>query len=265
MPDAPVIVLLPGLDGTGRMFGPFAHALAAQYDVRVLRYPTDAALGYEALTRLVRAELPTACRFFIVAESFAGPIGCALAAQRVPGLAGLVLCASFASSPLPWLRPIAPWLRFAPVRAVPLQLISWLLLGRWSTPALVDELRRALHEVEPAVLRQRAQVALTANAVAPTQHTGVPVLYLQAGSDRLVPRSAARRLRGTFPEIEVVRVAGPHFLLQAEPLRCAGLVIEFVQRSAASAQRRLASSGTESAAPDELAPAKPGGTTPRRP
>lgn len=229
-------MLLPGLDGTGRMLEAFANELAGQYDVRILRYPPDAVWGYEALTRFVQATLPSDRAFYLVAESFSGPIGCSLAAQRTPGLAGLVLCASFVSSPLPLLRPLAGLLRFAPVRAVPVRLLSWLLLGRWSTPALVAALGQALAEVQPAVLRERARAALSAPARAAPTGECLPLLYLQADSDRLVPPSAARRLRAAFPGAEVLRLPGPHFLLQAEPTRCALLVSQFVQRTGAPDQ-----------------------------
>jgi pimeloyl-ACP methyl ester carboxylesterase len=262
MTDAPLIVLLPGLDGTGRLFGEFADRLSAQHEVRVLRYPADEALGYEALTRWVQAALPAERRCVLVAESFSGPIGCALAAQRMPGLIGLVLCASFSSSPLPWLRPLAGMLRFAPVRAVPMRLLAWVLLGRWATPPRVAGLRSVLAEVEPAVLRRRAQAALTASETLAPPAPAVPVLYLQATADRLVRRGAARRLRASFPATEVLRVPGPHFLLQAEPERCARLVSEFVRRAVVAVRREAGE--TQPAISSPVARENPGAMAPDR-
>ena len=54
---APTLVLLPGLDGTGKLFTRFLDALKASnddVDTRVIAYPTDRPLGYEALEARVR-------------------------------------------------------------------------------------------------------------------------------------------------------------------------------------------------------------------
>src|SRR5262245_41048704 len=70
----PTLVLLPGLDGTGKLFGPFVERAHATFDVKVVEYPADERLGYPELEALVGRGLPTSGPFFLVAESFSGPI-----------------------------------------------------------------------------------------------------------------------------------------------------------------------------------------------
>ena len=97
--------MLPGLDGTGALLEDFAAALAGHFDVEVIAYPHDELLGYSQLCGLVRMRLPQQ-DYVLIAESFSGPVGLALAAERPAGLKALVLCASFARIDLPAPREI---------------------------------------------------------------------------------------------------------------------------------------------------------------
>jgi pimeloyl-ACP methyl ester carboxylesterase len=141
-------VLLPGLDGTGRLMQEFVEALGPEAEVQVVSYPPDRVLGYAELVEFVRDALPLNRSYLLVAESFSGPVGCALAATRPKGLVGLVLCASFASTPFPALRRLSFLLRFAPAHAVPAAALAILLLGRWSSP-------HSLRHLVPRFVRSR--------------------------------------------------------------------------------------------------------------
>jgi pimeloyl-ACP methyl ester carboxylesterase len=115
----PTLVLLPGLDGTGQLFAEFVKVLGPHIDTLVVPYPKDRALGYDELETLVLAALPTAGPFVVLGESFSGPLAIRIAARAPPGLAAVILSASFAKNPYPWLgwaRPLAAWL---PLKALP--------------------------------------------------------------------------------------------------------------------------------------------------
>jgi hypothetical protein len=56
----------------------------------------------------------------------------------------------------------------------------------------------------------------------------LPVLYLRAAEDRLVPRSAAAVLT-MAPQIRLIDIEGPHFLLQARPSATAAHVEAFLR------------------------------------
>src|SRR4051794_30694541 len=119
--DAPLLLLLPGMDGTGRLFARFARALEVYFETRVVAYPLDEALDYDAL--LARIAIPSG-PFVVVAESFSGPIGIALAAARHASMRALVLAGSFARSPWPqvpaWLSVLvrSPLFAAPPPRAI---------------------------------------------------------------------------------------------------------------------------------------------------
>jgi pimeloyl-ACP methyl ester carboxylesterase len=49
------------------------------------------------------------------------------------------------------------------------------------------------------------------------REVSVPVLYLRAKYDRVVPRSASALIARCLPRLKVIELDGPHFLLQALP------------------------------------------------
>jgi pimeloyl-ACP methyl ester carboxylesterase len=220
------IVILPGLDGTGQLLSDFIPHLGAEVDPQVVTYPADRELGYEELAAFVIRALPNGKPFVLVAESFSGPVAVRVAMQHPSGLVGIVFCASFVSSPLPALRRFAALLRFAPVGAIPAQMLAAVLLGRWSSRSHVAHLRGALAAVQPRVLRARAHAALT-SAEVPDACIHVPVLYLRAESDRLISGASVQRLRRAAASVTVATISAPHFLLQAAPEACAAAIRSF--------------------------------------
>ena len=226
-----VLLVLPGLDGTATLHAAFIDAVSAAFDrVTVISYPPDQLLDYTELEALVRTKLPTVERFVLLGESFSGPIALSIAACPPSNLAGVVLSTTFAESPNALLSPFSSLTRLAPVRSFPVPLLSWLLLGRWTTPQLEAALQSALQAVRPAVLRFRAATALRANALTHCRSISLPALYLQATHDSLLPSRSGNKIVSAIPHCTVARVAGPHLLLQAVPQACASEVSDFVTR-----------------------------------
>jgi len=148
-----VTLLLPGMDGTGRLFGRFLPLLDPALGGRVISYPMDRMLGYDEL--LAGLEVP-AERFCIVAESFSGPLGLLLANKYKDRVRGLVLAASFVTSPTPLFARMAA-AAGAPLFRVRLPDLALRLamLGSDADDAEVRELRGALESVRPDVLAHR--------------------------------------------------------------------------------------------------------------
>ena len=220
------LIVLPGLDGTATLHADFLCACEGVESAIAIPYPAHQALGYTELEALVRAQLPTSKPFVLLGESFSGPIALSIAANPPANLVGVVLSTTFAANPFPALTPLASLLRFAPVRSVPLAVLSRLLLGRWATRDLNASLRQALQSVAPATLRFRAAAALRAS-VANMGAISLPTLYLRATADRLLPARTGERIRSAVAGCQVVEIAGPHLLLQAKPVECARVVSDF--------------------------------------
>lgn len=222
------LVLLPGMDGTGDLFDPLLPALPAAPPPLVLRYPAREPLDYPALEQRVRQALPAQAPFVLLAESFSGPLGAAIAAAPPPNLRGLILCASFVRAPHPRLglaRPLAGWL---PVTLLPRAVLHHLLLGSHGTPALCAALDQAVARVAPAVMRARLKAVMDADQTAAFAGVRMPLLYLQARHDRVVPPAAAALVARLAPQARIVDIDAPHCLLQAAPKAAAEAITGFL-------------------------------------
>jgi pimeloyl-[acyl-carrier protein] methyl ester esterase len=225
---SPHLIILPGLDGTTRLLSTFIDAVQPSFaTVRAIAYPHDTPMDYAALETYARGRLPSDVPFVLLGESFSGPIAIAIAADPPPNLIALVLSTTFAHAPVPLVSSLAPLTHFAPVRSLPVSALSLALLGRWSTPALRHDLRTALNDVAPAVLRTRANAAMRANFAGKLKKITVPTLCLRARHDRLLRPRAVRELVEGIPNAYEHALDGPHLLLQTRTADCARGIAAF--------------------------------------
>jgi pimeloyl-ACP methyl ester carboxylesterase len=224
-------VLLPGMDGTGELFAPLLAALPPDVPTAVVRYP-DEPLDYAACEVIARAALPENRPYVVLGESFSGPIAVAIAAQAPPGLVGCVLCASFVKSPRTILWLLKPLFRVWPPHRVPQAVAAHFLMGRFASPELRRLHARVLRQVSPKALTARLEAIADVDVRALLDRVRVPMLYLRATEDRLVPRSAAASFKRFAPSAHVVKMEGPHFLLQANPVETARVISGFVREVA---------------------------------
>ena len=221
------LIVLPGLDGTGRWLSDFAAALPTALGCRIIQYPLDQPLGYEALLARVLAELPASGRYALLAESFSGPIGIRVAATRPPGLSALVLCGTFASNPFPYLRWARPLAVRAPLKSLPTWFRRLTMWGRTARHIPAGH-ERGLARVEPAVVRARIASIFAVDARADLQKIDVPVLVMRGTRDRVVSRRASGAMLPSLRNARGIDVEGPHLLLQSRPQQCAAAVLTFL-------------------------------------
>ena len=148
-----LLILLPGMDGTGHLFEAFRTCLPPGHETRIVRYPTQDQLSYEQLEELVACELPASGKYIVIAESFSGPIALQIANRDKGELAAVVVVSSFAYRPLGWTGSLVARLPLSLIFRLPVTnfaLRTFLMGG--SAPA--DELKR----VRPAICQVRPQV-----------------------------------------------------------------------------------------------------------
>ncbi len=209
------------MDGTGELFGPFIEALGGELDVRIVRYPTDHAGGYEGLEGIARAALPEDRPYILLGESFSGPIAISIAASAPAQLRGLVLCCTFARNPRPGLAVLRPMIDAVPFKALP---ASWLVARKMRTA-----FAQAMDRVTAQALGARMRAVLAVDVRDRLAACDVPILYLRATRDRLVPRAAASLIASVKPATRVVEFDAPHFLLQTVPGQAAQEIAAFVR------------------------------------
>ena len=225
-----IIVLLPGMDGSGTLFSDFIASLPPGAQPLIVAYPPDQALGYEELEALTRERLPRH-PFILLGESFSGPIALTLAAAAPPALRAVILVGSFIRSPIPVPRRLQSFLAALPIWRLPVRVTAAVLLGHYSSPVARSRLSAAMAAVAPAAWHARLRTVLSVDVVAKLASVRVPVLYLRGKSDRVVPLSAWKLIKSTLPSARLVEMEGPHFLLQAKPLECAEHVTAFAREA----------------------------------
>src|SRR3984957_5204277 len=230
----PALVLLPGLDGTGKLFSEFVKSLGSSVDSRIVAYPNDRALGYDELEALVLAALPRDRPFVLLGESFSGPIAIRIGARSPAGLVAVILCGTFAKNPFPWLGWARPLAAYLPLKSLPRWVRAPLMWGSASPQRAPAQMQRAIAGVSPAVIRHRIAALLGVDESAALGAIRLPTLVLRARHDRVISRAATRWVVRTLPAARLVEIDGPHLLLQTRPAECAAVVLEFMSAAESS-------------------------------
>lgn len=212
--DLPLLVLMPGMDGTGHLWRSQLPQLAAHFDVRCLSIPPHNLATWAELSdqviHLIKQEALENREVYLCGESF----GACLAMQvaiRLPNLYHRLILINPASS-----FSRLPWLGWAG------QACSWLpepiyYLSTWLGLPLLAALERINPEDRIAILR--AVQSVPQNTVAwrlgmlwdfqitpqQLQQLRQPVLILAGGSDRILPSlQESDRLCQHLPQAKVI-------------------------------------------------------------
>lgn len=221
MPNA-YFVGLPGFHGSSKLFEPMVAACPPDWELSPIELPCDIVSGYDELEEWLVSRLPTE-RCWLIAESFSGPLALRLAARGL--VAGLVLSATFVRSPVPEaLRrmPVDALVRVTPPRAA----IRLALTG--GDDALAQAVIREVERLPKPVLAARLRALQTVDVTHLLPAIRVPILYLQATRDRVVPSRCADELTALRPDARVVRIDAPHLVLQTSPVEAWSAIERFV-------------------------------------
>jgi pimeloyl-ACP methyl ester carboxylesterase len=226
------LILLPGMDGTGKLFEDFSKLLSTTYEIEVVQYPSNECRSYSELECFVQSAIPVSTPFVIVAESFSSPLAVLCAARRPSNLKGLVICAGFVCSPVGgWCRYM--FLHLTPIlfsRRLPDLAVGLFLTGRNASPALLAAVRSTISSVKLEVLADRLRTILECDVRAELVKIDIPILYLRAKQDRLIRPVCLQEIQRIRPQVMVKEIQGPHLLLQREPERAVEALKAFMQQ-----------------------------------
>lgn len=102
------------------------------------------------------------------------------------------------------------------------------LTGKESSDSLVRAVRTATRSVAPEVLADRVKEIIRADVTVELRQCSMPILYLRAKQDRVVPPVQAQKIRAIQPNAVIADVDGPHLLLQAEPVAAWKTICDFL-------------------------------------
>jgi pimeloyl-ACP methyl ester carboxylesterase len=231
----PLLALLPGLDGSGELFFPIVPYLRDRFEIHLVRYADEASFGdyVESAAR----QLPSGGPVSLLAESFSGPIAISLLAGRRASFQASVLSATFCKSPMPFVTRLA--------RRMPDKLFGYnpasrafvglFATGRDASPEVTGKALELLQKVRPGLFRRRIGLVHDLDVTAELKAVEVPLLYIQATGDRIVPARSGAEIDRLARNIKLARVNGPHMILQTRPQECARLIIDHVMTASRTA------------------------------
>ncbi|MGD1859334.1 MAG: alpha/beta fold hydrolase [Leptolyngbyaceae cyanobacterium] len=200
--DRPLMVMLPGLDGTGKLFAPQLRSLAHHFDIRCLVIPEDNRQDWPELSQAVAEAIEATCGsrpIYLCGESFGGCLALQVTQLLQRRLTHLVLV-----NPASALRRYA-WLRWTTqyTSAVP----SWLfkMSGTVALPLLAnfDRIAQPKRDLFIKTVRPISQSCVAWRIdmlhrfeIQPSQLAAikVPTTLLASGSDRLFPSDQEAQL-----------------------------------------------------------------------
>jgi len=226
------IIFLPGIDGTGISFEPFGKILPQDVKVQVINYPTDRLLSFEETVQCARDQIhPDQEGAIVLAESFSGPVAIALVGSGQLKAKCLILCSTFARPPKPLLLKVLGYLRLESLIQLPIPRFVFkhmveggeeaadLFLGLWERVKVLVPAKVLVHRLN--MIRQ-----MDVRGFLPK--LAVPCCYIQATGDRSIPASALFDFIDLVPDLKVIRIRGPHFILQAQPQASLTAIQNFV-------------------------------------
>lgn len=223
------LVLMPGLDGTGKLFAPIIPLLEQHFELIIVTYPDlDSFTDY---VDCARGQLPGTPGFSLLAESFSGPVALTLMAQQPDQFGPSVLAATFARSPLAALTRMA---NYVPEQVFSIGALSDFCLDVCETDDEDSSETQPLplnvmEQLDGVRLKHRISVFSRIDISALLPDIEAPILYLRARQDRVVAETDAQMIEEYLPDVQRVDIDGPHLLLQTRSQLCADLIIKHLQ------------------------------------
>lgn len=226
--ESVTFVLMPGLHGTAGLFQAFLAQAPENVQAVPFSYPCNDALTYEELTEWVCQQLVTISGpLILLGESFSGPLSLFVAQSLRERVVAVILVASFVTPPRPAIFKLLPWtLGFALVK--PLYAVRRRLVRSAENSAIIAAISTELRKVSPRVLAHRVHQTLSVSAENALALCPVPILYLQAEHDKVVPASALRKILRINSSVSVVVFPVQHFLLQSVPVEAWSAITQFI-------------------------------------
>lgn len=217
------LFLLPGLDGTGELFGPLLKELPEECITEIISYPFDQPQTFEQHVQYVVEKLPQNEPIILLAESFSGPVAIEILKSGKFQIELVIFVATFAKSPRPILLGLAKYLPLSRLLKydLPKVVVRYFCLGKQATKKQIESFNKIIKKVAPEVLAQRLKILAVIDLREALKGINIPCCYIKPSDDKLVPSSSIYDFVVGIKIIKIKPVNGPHFVLQAEPKRCA--------------------------------------------
>lgn len=180
----PKIILLPGLDGTGRLFAPLLACVDDASSFLVVRYH-DAPANLDQLAEQAEASIPQEQAVILIAESFSSLVALHLLERGRRQIGGILFFAGFARAPCPLLLNFA---RFVPASLIKIfstnpTLVRLFFLTNKMPLSIFNLYLDVVRGIPPGVLKDRIRLLYEAKNL-PSIKTDIPFGQLRVRGDR---------------------------------------------------------------------------------
>ena len=220
------LVLLPGLDGTGKLFTPLLKELDSDIDVQIVSYSSSKKQTYEELVEYVINTLPKE-DFILLAESFSGFIAYQIGLKKFKNLKHIIVVATFLKTPRAMLLKFFPSTLIS-LLPLPKFVIKKYLLGDDIESETLKLFESSIRDLSSEVLRFRINEIKSLSVS--DQKLTIPTTYIQAENDKLVLKNSLDEWKDICDDLTVYKVAGSHLVLQSNPKECADVIKACFQR-----------------------------------
>jgi pimeloyl-ACP methyl ester carboxylesterase len=229
------IVLVPGLDGTGRLFFCQVPRLARRFQVITVRLRDDARTMAELVVDLlttIQRIVPDGRPVTLLGESFGGALSLSFALVHPDRVARLVILNSFAHFDPQvrlWLGhrllSAMPWGMMATVR----RLTAWRMHSVHTQREVLEQFHQLMQATTRAGYLSRLHILRSYDVRARLHEIYVPTLFLAADHDHLVPSLRQAQLMTRLVPHAAVRVlhGHGHICLLAPDLDLAQIIEEW--------------------------------------
>ncbi|WP_251358083.1 serine aminopeptidase domain-containing protein [Kangiella sp. TOML190] len=227
-PVFPLLILMPGMDGSGLLYQPLGEKLQ-QLELPFVIEPLNPHQDKWAYIEYLEQKYP-AQPLVLVAESYAGHIATLMAIRGNLDIQKIVLMATFLETPTK-LTQLEKLLPTSLIQKPPLPnlLLGKALFGKNSSQELLDLFFQAMDDVSSEQLSER--IRDMRHLTAPTEQLSIPALYIQASDDWLVPARNYQPFKKVFTHLGFSQLNGSHLIAQTQPRQCAFLIESFVKKA----------------------------------
>ncbi|MGO4894432.1 alpha/beta fold hydrolase [Flavobacterium sp. W21_SRS_FM6] len=213
--EAPTLLLLPGIDGSGKLYAPLLDVLPSNIKVQLAPLPEALFTDHSEIANHVLATLSDK-RYVILAESFSGRTAYELCRLAPKKFVYVVFGASFITQP----SRLLSFARFMPLRLLNTTFLAKVLVGGLAMKLLLknkltNPFIHNLTALPGAFLKNRLR--LIHQLPQPNLIMDVPCLIVTAKQDRLVSCEASAAIKRVFSQHAEQKIRGPHCLVQTRP------------------------------------------------
>ncbi len=227
MPKAARTIILPGLDGSTGMLRKFCELAPSRYEVMPLDLPAELS-SYVELSDHFSDLLSGDQKNILIAESFSGPLAVLLATAQPESVAGIVLVASFVTSPLSTVTRFIPWSLLFRL-PLPAFIARQFMLGKDCDHSLIDELKTAVKTISPSVLTRRVREVGQTKLKDEFRNLQCPVICLRPLNDSLIPKHCIETIKHLREDVVIHTIKGPHLILETRPGEVWNIIGEFIE------------------------------------